>query len=254
MAEPLIQFKNVEKSFNGQKVLKSLDLSIHEGIITTIIGRSGVGKSVLLKHVAGLLRPDSGEIFYRDKNLLKMKRYERKQFKKRFSYMFQNLALFDSMTIFENVALPLEEKTKMTKGEIRKTVLDKLQALDLDGIVDKYPAEISGGMAKRVALARALIREPEFILFDEPATGLDPVRKNSVYGMIIKNQSRFGFTAVLVSHEIPDVFSISQRVAMLEDGKIVFDGTADEILKCTDPVVRNFIKGDETLEKTAQIT
>ena len=175
-----------------------------------------------------------------------MNKEERKTLKKKFSYMFQSMALFDSLTIFENIALPLKEKTRLPEREIQRLVRDKMIQLDLNKIDDKYPSQLSGGMKKRVALARALVTDPEIVLFDEPTTGLDPIRKNAVHSMISDYQKRFGFTAVIVSHEIPDVFYISQRVAMLEEGRILFEGRPEEIQSVIDPVVQNFIQGLET--------
>jgi len=249
-SEPLIQFRSVRKAFGDQTVLDGVDLTIEQGVVTTIIGRSGVGKSVLLKHVVGLLRPDGGEILYRGDNLLTLSRSVRRSLKSKISYMFQNMALFDSMTVFENIALPLEEKTRLSKGEIRKRVFERIVQLDLGDFPDKYPAQLSGGMRKRVALARALITGPEIILFDEPTTGLDPIRKNAVFNMIARYQREFGFTAVVVSHDIPDVFQISQKVAMLEEGRIIFDGTREEVLSSRNPLVRQFIEGQENPETT----
>jgi phospholipid/cholesterol/gamma-HCH transport system ATP-binding protein len=245
MSEPLIQFDGLRKAFNGQVVLDGIDLEIAQGLVTSIIGRSGVGKSVLLKHVVGLLEPDAGEVRYRGRSLSAMGRTERSALKRRFSYMFQHMALFDSMTVFENIALPLEEKTRLGRNAIHGKVFEKLEQLDLGDIAEKYPSQVSGGMRKRVALARALISEPEVILFDEPTTGLDPVRKNTVHSMIERYQREFDFTAVIVTHDIPDVFEISQRVAMLENGRIVFDGTREEIEACRDPIVQRFINGDD---------
>jgi phospholipid/cholesterol/gamma-HCH transport system ATP-binding protein len=252
MPETLIQFRNIRKSFGPQVVLDGIDLTIEQDLITTIIGRSGIGKSVLLKLVVGLLAPDGGEILYQSNNLLEMSRSERKRFRREFSYMFQHMALFDSMTVFENVALPLEEKTRMSRAAIRDKVMSYLDQLDLNDIPAKYPSQISGGMRKRVALARALITEPKIVFFDEPTTGLDPVRKNEVFRMIARYQKKFGFTALVVSHDIPDVFSISQRVAMLENGKIVFAGTPDEIQACTEPAVQHFLKGEEYTESQTE--
>ncbi|MCX8038090.1 MAG: ATP-binding cassette domain-containing protein [Candidatus Sumerlaeia bacterium] len=242
---PLIEFRNLRKSFGSQVVLDGVTLGIEQGKVTTIIGRSGVGKSVLLKHVVGLLTPDSGEVLYRGKNLFQMSRKERKALKSQFSYMFQSLALFDSMTVGENIALPLKEKTRLSKAEIRERVLAQMKQLELENIEDKYPSQLSGGMRKRVALARALITQPEIVLFDEPTTGLDPVRRAAVHNMIARYQGELGFTAIIVSHDIPEVFRISQKVAMLEKGRIMFEGTGNDILLCPDPVVRRFIEGDE---------
>jgi len=243
MNEPLIQFENVYKSFDGNHVLRGVSLSVFQGEVTTIIGKSGVGKSVLLKHIIGLMEPDSGQILFNGEPMAAMKSGERRQLKQRFSYMFQGSALFDSMTVYENVALPLKEKTRLKESEIRKRVQNKMEALDLHDIDDKYPSQLSGGMNKRVALARALVTEPEIVLFDEPTTGLDPIRKNAVHGMISVYQKKFGFTGVIVSHEIPDIFYISQRVAMLEEGSIFIEGTPEDIQNSPTPVVQNFIHG-----------
>ncbi|MCP4113162.1 MAG: ATP-binding cassette domain-containing protein [Desulfobacteraceae bacterium] len=242
----LIQFENVYKKFWDNQVLNGINLSIHKGKITTVIGKSGVGKSVLLKHIIGLIEQDSGRILYQGRPLSEMKKPEKTALKKKFSYMFQGTALFDSMTVFDNIALPLDERTTLDKSEIRKRVQDKMQQLDLQNIEDKYPSQLSGGMKKRVALARALVTDPEIVLFDEPTTGLDPIRKNAVHSMISDYQQRFGFTAVVVSHEIPDIFYISQRVAMLDQGRILFEGTSEEIQNASDPVIQRFIQGLES--------
>ena len=243
MTEPLIQFKQVFKRFGENTVLKGVDLSIYRGQVTTIIGKSGIGKSVLLKHIIGLLTPDSGEIFFEGRALNAMTPGESKVAKLKFSYMFQGTALFDSMTVYENVALPLKEKSRMPFKEIEERVRERLTQLDLVGIEEKYPSQLSGGMKKRVAMARALVTDPEIVLFDEPTTGLDPIRKNAAHSMIAEHQNTFGFTGVMVSHEIPDVFYISQRIAMLDEGRIIFQGSPDEIRKSEDPVIRAFISG-----------
>ncbi len=248
MAEPLIHFRDVHKSFDSLKVLDGVSLSIEKGQVTTVIGRSGVGKSVLIKHIVGLLAPDRGEVLYQGENIARMSRAARRELKKKFSYMFQHMALFDSMTIFENIALPLEEKTRMPKGAIRDRVMEKLEQLDLHGVGDDFPAQLSGGMRRRVALARALITEPEIILFDEPTTGLDPILVTTVYNMIRRSREDFGFTAIVVSHDIPAVFHISEKVALLEKGRIVFAGTREEIERSPDPVVQRFIRGEEDPE------
>lgn len=246
MDQPLIQFKDVHKHFGDKRVLNGINLSIYAGQITSIIGKSGVGKSVLLKHMIGLVRQDSGAILFNGKLLTELRKKEREALKRKFSYMFQGTALFDSMTVFENIALPLTEKTALPRKEIRQRVQQKMAQLDLHAIDDEYPAQLSGGMKKRVALARALITDPEIVLFDEPTTGLDPIRKSVVHGMIVDYQKRFGFTGVIVSHEIPDIFYISQHIAMLEDGRILFEGTPEEIQHTEDPVVRQFTTGLES--------
>lgn len=246
MKEPLIRFEKVEKRFGDLAVLDGLDFFVNKGEVTTVIGKSGVGKSVLLKHIAGLIAPDRGEIYFEGKPMSAMKRADRRKMRRKFSYMFQGTALFDSMTVYENIALPLSERTRLSADEIRKKVTAKLRQLDIEGIGAKYPSQISGGMKKRVALARALVTEPEIVLFDEPTTGLDPVRKNAVHAMISDYQQRFGFTALVVSHEIPDVFYISQRIAMIDRGKIIFEGTPAQLQQETDPRVAQFVRGLET--------
>ena len=245
MELPLIQLSDVYKTFGDNKVLMGTNLSIFEGQVTTIIGKSGGGKSVLLKHIIGLMEPDSGKVLFRGRSLSEMQKSEKKDFKRKFSYVFQGTALFDSITVFENISLPLKEKTPLKKTEITRLVRKKMDQLDLKGIDDKYPSQLSGGMKKRVALARALVTDPEIVLFDEPTTGLDPIRKNAVHMMISDYQKQFGFTGVVVSHEIPDIFYISQRVAMLEEGKIVFEGSPEMIQQTPDSVVQNFIHGLE---------
>ncbi|MFC1821533.1 ATP-binding cassette domain-containing protein [Thermodesulfobacteriota bacterium] len=245
MSQPLIQIQNVSKRFGQLKVLQDANLHIYQGEVTTIIGKSGEGKSVLLKHIIGLMQPDSGQILYKGQALAKIPKRERRAIKKKFSYMFQNNALFDSMTVLDNIALPLREGNNTSEDNIKKLVLDKLEQLDLKGIDEKYPSQLSGGMRKRVALARALVTDPEIVLFDEPTTGLDPIRKNAVHSMISDYQKKFGFTGVLVSHEIPDIFYISQRVAMLQEGRIFFEGTPAEIQRCSDQDVQQFVRGLE---------
>jgi phospholipid/cholesterol/gamma-HCH transport system ATP-binding protein len=249
MSQPLIQFEKVAKSFGTNDVLKDVDLSIFKGEITTIIGKSGTGKSVLLKHIIGLLHPDSGQVFFKGRPLLNMKRDERRLFRKMVSYVFQGNALFDSMTVFENVALPLMERNSLSKAEIGQKVREKLDQLELFDIDDKYPSQISGGMKKRVSLARALVTDPEIVLFDEPTTGLDPIRKHAVHHMISDYQKQLGFTGIIVSHEIPDIFYISQRIIMLDEGTIIFEGPPEMVQTNQNPVIQDFIKGIEILQK-----
>lgn len=229
MDTPLIEFKDVTKSFGSKTVLEGVNLKIYEGQVTTIIGLSGGGKSVLLKHIIGLLQPDAGTIFFRGKPFAKMKKHEMNASLARMSYMFQDNALFDSMTVYENIALPLRETTKQGKAEIDALVRARIEQTELTDAADKFPSELSGGMQKRVALARALVIDPQMVLFDEPTSGQDPVRKNAILSMIAQYQKKFGFTAVLVSHEIPDVYFISNRILALYDKKIVFQGTPEEL-------------------------
>jgi phospholipid/cholesterol/gamma-HCH transport system ATP-binding protein len=246
MNAPLIQFKQVFKSFGDNAVLRGVDLAIHQGEVTAIIGKSGIGKSVLLKHIIGLLEPDAGEILFQGEAINALSTGERRALKLKFSYMFQGTALFDSMNVYDNVALPLNEQRRVPHREIASRVRDMLARLDLDGIEDQYPSQLSGGMKKRVAMARALVTDPEIVLFDEPTTGLDPIRKNAAHAMIANYQKTFGFTGVLVSHDIPDVFYISQRIAMLDDGRIVFEGTPEQIQESKEPVIQQFRQGQDS--------
>jgi len=226
---PLIELRNVTKRFGEITVLDRVNLTVFEGDITTIIGKSGVGKSVLLKHIIGLLRPDEGEILFNGRQLKGMTRKEQRSFKRQISYMFQSNALFDSLTVFENIALPLREKTRLHEDAIRSRVLLQIDQMELSEVTYKYPSQISGGMQKRVALARALVIEPKIILFDEPTAGLDPLRKNAVLSMIAHHQRKIRFTAILVSHDIPDVLFVSSRVAIIDSRRIPFQGTPMEL-------------------------
>ncbi len=244
MKSPLIEFIDVKKSFGNNHVMQGVNLSIYEDEITVIMGKSGSGKSVLLKHIIGLMQHDSGKVLFRGEEISSMSRKKRIEFKRNFSYMFQENALFDSMNIYENIALPLTETSLFSKQEIKKKVEMRMEQLEIQGTSNKYPAQLSGGMKKRVALARALVTEPSIVLFDEPTTGLDPIRKNGVHSMIKSYQKMFGFTAVIVSHEIPDIFQIAQRVAMIEKGKIIFQGSVDEVMACDLKEVRTFLNGD----------
>jgi phospholipid/cholesterol/gamma-HCH transport system ATP-binding protein len=245
MTQPFIELKNVRKSFDSNPVMQGVDLLIYKGEITVVIGKSGCGKSVLLKHIIGLETQDSGVISIAGQDLADMDREARKLFKQKTSYMFQNNALFDSLNVFDNIALPLAEGSSLSKKEIRDRVFMRMEQLEILGIEGRYSTQLSGGMRKRVALARALVTDPDLVLFDEPTTGLDPVRKNAVHSMIKEYQERFGFTAVIVSHEIPEIFEIAQRVAMLDNGRILFQGSPEEILGSTMDQVRSFINGRE---------
>jgi phospholipid/cholesterol/gamma-HCH transport system ATP-binding protein len=249
MKTPLIEFKNITKRFGAQTVLDNVNLKIYEGEVTTIIGLSGSGKSVLLKHIIGLIKPDEGTIFFRGKPLNEMRRSEVAESISKISYMFQSNALFGSMTVYDNIALPLLEKTNMKKTEINKRVMARIEQTELTEAAHKYPSELSGGMQKRAALARALITDPNVVLFDEPTTGQDPVRKNAILSMIAQYQKKFNFTAVMVSHEIPDVYFISNRILALYDKTIVFQGTPEELGNFNHPFNDEVIRSLEGLQK-----
>ena len=237
----MIKLVGVEKTLGGQHVLQGIDLDIPAGKLTTIIGRSGEGKSVLLKHMIGLLQPDRGQVWVGDMEISRMRGKALNEVRKRFAMLFQGAALFDSLTVFENVAFPLREKLRMKGAEVSRRVDEKLEQVGLAGMGHKYPAELSGGMKKRAGLARALVMEPEIILFDEPTTGLDPLMAKSIHDLIVAMHQRFKFTAVMVSHEIPEIFGISDWVAMLRKGKIALMAPAAEFVKTTDPEIHEFI-------------
>ena len=238
----LIEFKNVTKKFDEKTVLDNVDLQIHDGHVTTIIGKSGTGKSVLLKHIIGLLAPTEGSVLYMGKPIHQMTRKEFKDFQSQFSYCFQNNALFDSLTVYDNIALPLEQTTRMGKTAISEKVWEKMEQMEVADVADKYPAELSGGMQKRAALARSLVTDPKIVLFDEPTTGQDPIRKNAILSMIVHNQRKFGFTTIMISHDLPDVFFISDRILVLYDSRIIFQGTYRELDQLDHPIVEEYVQ------------
>lgn len=239
----MLKLEDVTKSFDDQVVLNKLNLEIPHGKITAVIGPSGEGKSVLLKHMIGLMRPDSGKVLVDGEDITVMGRSALNRVREKFGMLFQNAALFDSMTVFENVAFPLEEKTRLSPAEIRDKVHEALENVGLTGVDKKFPDELSGGMKKRVGLARAILLAPKIILFDEPTTGLDPIICRATHQLIKDTHARYGFTAVVVSHEIPEIFDIAECVAMLYQGEILEMGTPEEIQRSTHPAVRQFITG-----------
>ncbi len=241
----MIEIRDISKSFGQLKVLNGLSLTIARGEIMAIIGRSGSGKSVFLKHLIGLIKPDSGSIEINGIDIVSAKGRELQQVRAKFGVLFQGGALFDSMTVFENIAFPLAEKYKIDKQEIAQRVTEALSDVGLSGIEHKYPAEISGGMKKRVALARALITRPEILLFDEPTTGLDPIMLRAIHRLIADTHRKYGFTGVIISHEIPEIFDIADRIAMLHDGRIEEVGSPSEITNSNNQVVRYFLTGGE---------
>jgi phospholipid/cholesterol/gamma-HCH transport system ATP-binding protein len=240
----MIKVVDLYKSFRNQPVLRGINLELVNGKITTIIGGSGSGKTVLLKHLNALLLPDRGAVLVDGTDITKMSESGLNKIRQKFGVLFQGAALLDSLTIFENVAFPLREKTKLRQAEIASRVEERLEQVGLTGMGYKYPAEVSGGMKKRAGLARALIIEPEIILFDEPTTGLDPVLGKSIHDLIRAMHARFGFTGVIVSHDIPEVFRISDRVAMLADGIIAEIGTPEEVVASSNPMVHQFVHGE----------
>ena len=237
----IVKLVEVGKAFGEQSVLKGVTLDIPKGKITTIIGPSGEGKSVMLKHIIGLIRPDRGNIIVDGIDLTQINDRELNDIRKKFAMLFQSAALFDSMNVFDNVAFPLREKRRATEQEICRLVQEMLDRVELGNMGHKFPAELSGGMKKRAGLARALVMGPEIILFDEPTTGLDPLMAHAIHDLILAMHKTFGFTGVMVSHEIPEIFPISDWVAMLKNGKIIAMCPSDEFQQTADPVVREFI-------------
>jgi len=228
-------------------VLRGVDLDVPDGSITVIIGRSGGGKSVFLKHLLGLLRPDRGEVVINGTDITNLGPRALDEVREHYGVVFQGGALFDSLTCFDNVAFPLREKTRLTRTEIAERVNKRLDQVGLTGVGAKYPAEISGGMRKRVAIARALVTEPEIMFFDEPTTGLDPILVNTIHRLIQDLHRAFGFTAVMVSHEIPEIFTLADTVAMLHEGRIVAVGPPAAIQASSNPIVQQFIHGEPEL-------
>ncbi len=240
----MIQVLDVKKSFGDSVVLDGISLNVEKGELLALVGGSGSGKSVLLKHIAGLMRPDSGSIFINGRDITVLSGRELEAVRGRFGFVFQGGALFDSLTVFENVAFPLREKTKLPKEVIEKKVTKYLELVGLTGSEHKYPSQISGGMAKRTALARSLITDPEILLFDEPTTGLDPAMGISILNLISRVHKNLGFTGVIVTHAIPSVFIATERVAMIHKGRICFDGNARDFLDSDLEIIKEYLGKD----------
>jgi phospholipid/cholesterol/gamma-HCH transport system ATP-binding protein len=240
----MIQLENICKSFKGNAVLRGINLDLEKGEIMALVGMSGFGKSVLLKCIAGLIKPDEGRVIIDGTDINTLKGKDLFSYWKRIGFLFQGGALFESMTVFENIAFPLREKTGLHHEEIRAKVIKQLEEVGLADEGEKYPSQLSGGMRKRTALARELVWEPEIMLFDEPTTGLDPIISHAILNLIEALHVRLNFTAILVTHELTKVFEIVNRVAMIHKGKIELVGSAPEIIHSVNPVVRQFINGD----------
>jgi len=241
-AEPMIRLIDVKKRFGSQEILKGVNLSIYEGKTTVIVGESGKGKSLILKHILGLIRPDKGKVLVEGKDINKIGRKDLKDIRAKFGVLFQNAALFDSMTVFDNVALPLRERTKASEEKIRAIVNEKLDLMDIEGSNDKYPAQLSGGMRKRVGLARALVLNPKIVFFDEPTTGLDVAKSNEMYRVFFKTQSKLGYTALIVSHDVPKIFKLADYVALLYDGVIQDCLPPEDFQTSENPFIKEFVQ------------
>ena len=240
---PIIELKNVSKAFGPMRVLDGINLSIRRAQTTVILGESGTGKSVLLKTIIGLLKPDRGQVIFDGTDLAAQPERELARIRIRFGFLFQGGALFDSMDAGENVAFTLRQHTRMPDEKIRQIVRNKLRLVGLEGIESKMPAKLSGGQKKRVALARAIAMNPEVILYDEPTTGLDPIRSDVINELIIRLKDRLHVTSIVVTHDMKSAFKVADRVLMLYQGKFIFDGTTDELQHCRDERVRQFVAG-----------
>lgn len=239
----MIEIINLSKSFTRSKVLDSLNLIINAGEVIVIIGRSGCGKSVLLKHIIGLIKPDMGQVIVDGNDMTRLEEYEMDNLRLSFGMLFQGAALFDSMTVGENVGFTLREHTDIPEEEIRKKVANSLELVGLKGIEKLMPSELSGGMKKRVGLARAICNSPKIILYDEPTTGLDPIMADAINDLIIDLNNKLKVTSIVVTHDMVSAYKIADRIAMLYKGKIIAIGAPDEIKNTKDPIVKQFITG-----------
>ncbi|MGC2302758.1 ABC transporter ATP-binding protein [Candidatus Binatus sp.] len=238
-----IEVRDLHKRFGQQQVLDGVTLDFPAGQITTIVGPSGSGKTVLLKHLNLLLRPDSGTIVIDGVDVTKISGRSLDAVREKLGMLFQSGALFDSMSVFDNVAFPLVEKTNLGREEIAARVRETLQAVGLEGMDDKFPSQLSGGMQKRAALARALVHRPKILMLDEPTTGLDPTRTTAIHDLIRRTQENFHLTVVMVSHDVPEVFKVSDRIAFLHNGRTRLNGTVDEVMAADDEVFKRFLAG-----------
>lgn len=239
----MIRIRGLKKKLGSKQVLDGVDLDIPKGRTVVVMGRSGSGKSVLLKHIMGLMIPDAGEIEVDDVNVVGLKERELNEVRKRFGFLFQGAALFDSMTVGENVGITLREHTRMSDAEIAARVAERLDWVGMKGIEEMKPASLSGGMRKRVGLARAIAMDPDYILYDEPTTGLDPIMSDVINRLIRSLQERIGITSIVVTHDMSSAFHVGDELAMLHEGQIVFTGTPEEARSGSNPLVRQFIEG-----------
>ena len=239
----MIETRRLKKSFGPQRVLDGVDLRVEKGESVVIIGRSGGGKSILLKHLIGLLSPDEGDVLIEGESVAWMNERQLLGVRRKFGMLFQGAALFDSLTVAENVAFVLQREGRLTESEIGKKVDEALAMVDLGGTQDKKPAELSGGMRKRVGLARAIIRQPSCVLYDEPTSGLDPVVSDSINRLIRRLQHRFGMTSIVVTHDMKSAAKVGDHIAYLHEGRIYFYGTPDELTRCQDPIIQDFLQG-----------
>ncbi|MBC7782225.1 MAG: ABC transporter ATP-binding protein [Burkholderiales bacterium] len=249
----IVSVKNLHKRFGMQVVLGGISLEIAAGSCVVVLGASGTGKSVLLKHIVGLLKPDKGQVFFEDKRIDKLPERLLVDVRRNFGFLFQMSALFDSSSNIDNVAFPLIEHTRLPRDEIYAIAQQKLEMVGLPDVAQKMPAELSGGMRKRVALARAIAMNPKVILYDEPTTGLDPIRSDVINELILKLQRELQITSIVVTHDMNSAFKVADRLVMLHEGKIRFDGTPEEIRLSEDAVIKRFITGEAGEQELASL-
>ena len=245
----MIKLIDIHKSFGPKQVLRGFSLEVNEGETMVVIGYSGTGKSVAIKHIVRLLEPDSGEVWVDGLNVSRLSRAELYELRSKIGYVFQFAALFDSLTIGENVAMGLRKQNKLAGAEIPARVDEALELVDLPGVADKYPAELSGGMRKRVGIARAIALRPKYILYDEPTTGLDPVTSAVIDQLMLRMQQQLRVTAIVITHDMRTAYTVGTKIAMLHEGRIRQVGAVDEIRETSDPIVRQFIEGRASLDK-----
>lgn len=238
-----IELRDVHKAFGSKEVLRGFSLEVREGRTTVVIGASGAGKSVMLKHIVGLIQPDRGEVWVDGARVADLKRDQLYELRRQAGYVFQFAALFDSMTVAENVGLGLQRIDSMTPERIRARVSECLDLVELAGYEERFPAELSGGQKKRAGLARALATRPKYVLYDEPTTGLDPVTRTVIDRLILRTRDELGVTGVVITHDMESAYRVGDRIAMLHEGRVRFEGTPDQVRTAEDPVVRGFIEG-----------
>ena len=252
MDDPIIQLVDVYKSFNHNHVLRGINLSVRPGETLVIIGGSGTGKSVILKHIIGLLRPDRGRVIVAGRDLSTLKERTIDELRKKFGMLFQGAALFDSLTVWENIGFSLRQQTHLSDKEIKRIAIEKLALVGLRGVEDQMPSDLSGGMRKRVGLARAIAMEPEILLYDEPTTGVDPIMADAINELILEMKSRLRVTGIAITHDMTSAYKIADRIAMLFEGQILETGTPEEIKNSRNPIVHQFVTGSSVGPITAQ--
>lgn len=251
--EPIIRVERLRKRFGRRQVLKGVSLVFPAGLTTVILGPSGCGKSVLLKHLVGLLRPDSGEVWFEGQRVDQLREAELGPVRRQFGFLFQMGALFDSLSVRENLAFPLREHGITDESVVESRVLRVATMVGLSSTLQQWPAELSGGQRKRIALARAIVMDPKVVLYDEPTTGLDPIRSDIINELILKLKRELRITGIVVTHDLQSAFKVGDRFVLLQDGAVHFHGTAQELRTCGDPIVRRFLQGEASPEELAEI-